>query len=586
MAVATGWRKYGREVRRGLAAALLLLATAARAADVDVEIRGVEREVRDNLLAYIGTVPADDLKAWRSLRARLDENVSQALQSLGYYGADYQIDQDKGKILITILPGQPVRVNSLNVEVRGEGEADPDFVALKENPPLHKNDVFNHGKYESLKSSLQAVATENGYFDAEWVQHEARVNPSRKQADIMLVYDSGPRYHFGLVRFLRRDGEPQDIMEPRLLQAFLTFAEGEPYEAAKVIEFNRSLLNSRYFSDVRVQIQREDATDDAVPIDVLLAADKPNHMDFGVGYSTDVEARVSVKWQRPLINSRGHGIEANTELSPVRSTFDTKYTVPLTHPVNDTLQYVYGVKRENVEDVVNWNTVLGVQRQMKKQSGWQYTYSLRWNRDTTEVPGQRADKSDLLLPGFSMDRTRSRGGMDPHWGDRQYYQVEVGSEDFFSATDLVSMRAGFRFLRTLASKHQFLFRADAGAIVASNFDDVPQSMRFFAGGDQSVRGYSYKSISPRDVNGVAVGARNLLVGSMEYDYEFLPRWRAAVFSDAGDAFDTVGEESFRIGSGVGVRWVTPVGPLRLDVAWALTEPDRPFRIHFSLGPTL
>ncbi len=565
---------------------LLLFIPVAHAADVDVEIRGVERELRDNIMAYIGKVTSEDIKSWRSTRVRLDDSVLQGLQSLGYYAADYQIDQQGGKVIITVLPGQPVRVNSLRLEVRGAAENDEAFIALREEPPLRKGDVFHHGKYESFKSSLQALATENGYFDAEWVQHEVRVSPAKNAADIVLVYDSGARYHFGAVRFLRRDGQPQDIMKQDLLDAFLTFAEGEPYEADKVIEFNRSLLNSRYFSDVRVLIQRENAIDDSVPIDVVLAADQPNHVDFGVGYSTDVQARVSVKWQRPLINTRGHGIEASTEVSPVRSTFDTKYTVPLSHPLNDTLQYFYGVKREDVEDVVNWNTVLGTQRQLKKKSGWQYTYSLRWNRDTTELPGQKADKSDLLLPGFSMDRTRSRGGMDPSWGDRQYYQIEVASEDLLSDADLISLRSGFRFLRTLGGKHQFLLRGDAGAILTKEFDNVPQSMRFFAGGDQSVRGYSYKSISPRDANGIAVGARNLLAGSVEYDYEFIPRWRAAVFSDAGDAFDSVGEESFKIGSGVGVRWVSPVGPIRLDVAWAVSEPDRPFRIHFSMGPSL
>ncbi|MGH8493535.1 MAG: autotransporter assembly complex protein TamA, partial [Moraxellaceae bacterium] len=323
-----------------------------------------------------------------------------------------------------------------------------------------------------------------------------------------------------------------------------------------------------------------------VPVDVVVAAERPNNVDLGIGYSTDFKARISAKWLRPLINERGHGIEVNTELSPVRSTFDAKYNIPLTHPMEDILQYFYGVKREEVEDVVNWNTVLGVQRLIKQESGWQRTYSLRWNRDTTETPHEPDDKSDLVLPGISFDRTRLRGGVDPYWGDRQFYQAEVASKDVLSDASLISLRAGMRFLRTLADKHRFLLRGDAGTIFTNEFEEVPQSMRFFAGGDQSVRGYGYKSISPRDENGVAVGGRNLLTGSMEYSYEFIPRWRLAVFTDSGDAFDDIAEVHAYIGSGFGVRWVTPVGPIRLDFAWAVSEPEQDFRIHFSMGPNL
>lgn len=565
---------------------LLLCLFIPRAfADVSVEVKGVDKELKANILAYVGVITEEEMKSWRSLQQRLDERVQQALQSLGYYHADYKIEQHQGEIRLLILPGQPVTVRKVLLEIEGEGHDQDDFIHLKSAIPIKSGDVFNHGQYEKLKSSLHETATELGFFDADWQKHEAHLNLEKNQVDISLIYNTGKRYHFGQIRFLGRDGKPQALLKPHLLEAILPFSEGDPYEADKVIELNRSLLNTRYFNEARVQVQRDQSIEQHVPIDVVLSASKPNHMDFGIGYSTDVRERISVKWQRPLINDKGHGIEASTELSPVRSTFDTKYTVPWNHPLNDTLQYVYGVKREKTEEVINWNTVLGIQRQIKKSGGWQFTSSLRWNRDTTELPTQ-TEKSDLLLPGFSVERTRSKGGMDPWWGDRQFYQMEASSEQVLSDVDLLSFRTGFRFLRTLAGKHQILMRGDAGILLTNNFNAVPQSMRFFAGGDQSVRGYSYRSISPRDSSGVLVGARNVLTGSLEYDYEFYPRWRMAFFTDAGDAFDTISDKSFKIGSGTGVRWVSPVGPIRLDLAWAVSEKDKPFRIHFSMGPML
>lgn len=569
-----------------LALALLLAAPAMAAeAPLRVEVRGVSGDLLENVEAYAGGVSRADLENWRSTRSRLHAAVQDALRALGHYAGSAEISHDDKTVRIVIQPGAPVRVRGFRLAFTGEAATDPAFVALQESTPLRPGDVLHHGRYEALKGAVRSLGIERGYFQGDWETHAVSVDPAAQAADVELVYASGPRFRFGPVRYVTPgDGEAGQLLRPELLRRFQTFEEGEPYDAARLIKFNRSLLDSRFFSEVRVQPERERAEDNAVPIDVVLAADKPNNVDIGIGYSTDIQERLTLKWQRPLINDRGHGIEVGTELSPVRASLDAKYTVPLTHPLNDTLQYLYGVQREEVEQLVTWNTVLGLRRQIKRDSGWQRTYSLRALRDTTETP-LATSKHDLVLPGLSLDRLRSRGGIDPFWGDRQFYQAEVASEDLLSDTSLVSLRAGLRVLRTLAERHQFLLRGDAGTLLTDNFDGVPTAMRFFAGGDQSIRGYGYKSVSPVDANGFAVGARNLLTASIEYDYEFVRRWRLAVFTDAGNAFDSASEPP-KVGAGVGIRWVSPVGPIRLDVAWPVSEATQSLRVHFSMGPNL
>lgn len=564
---------------------LLAFALPAGAADVEVQVSGVDSVLRDNAVAYVGKLTPDELKSWRSTRARINDSLRDAMQSQGYYDASFQVDHTADRVIIAIVPGEPVRVRTLHLVFKGEAGNDIAFTALRENMPLKEGDIFHHGNYEALKNAVQTLGVEHGYFDADWVEHSVAIDPAAHAADIELVYDSGVRYRFGHVTFKAADGGELKGVQPGLLERMQTFAEDDPYDANQVIKFNKVLLDSRYFSEVRVRLLREKAVDHAIPVEVSISREKPNTVGVGVGYSTDVRERLSLNWRRPFINRYGHSIEASAELSPVRSSFDSRYIIPLTHPINDTLQFFYGVKREEVENVVTWNTVLGMQRQIKWEGGWQRTYSLRWNRDTTEPPDAEVVKKDLVLPGVGVDRTRSKGGVDPFWGDRFYAQTEVASKEVLSDANLVSLRGGFRFLRTVADRHQFLLRGDAGAIITDNFDDVPQSMRFFAGGDQSVRGYGYKSLSPRDANGVAVGARNLLTGSVEYDYMFISHWRAAIFVDGGNAFDSP-TEPFKIGSGVGIRWISPVGPIRLDFAWAVSEPNRPFRLHLSMGPSL
>lgn len=128
-------------------------------------------------------------------------------------------------------------------------------------------------------------------------------------------------------------------------------------------------------------------------------------------------------------------------------------------------------------------------------------------------------------------------------------------------------------------------RADASTIVTENFEDVPYNLRFFAGGDQSIRGYDYKSLST-EKNGYLIGGQNLAVGSLEYNYQFIPKWRGAVFVDAGNAFDKNFNDPVKIGAGIGVRWSSPVGPIRVDVGAGVSEKNIPIRLHFFIGPQL
>jgi translocation and assembly module TamA len=133
--------------------------------------------------------------------------------------------------------------------------------------------------------------------------------------------------------------------------------------------------------------------------------------------------------------------------------------------------------------------------------------------------------------------------------------------------------------------HQFVGRGDLGYIVTDDFDGVPYNLRYFAGGDQSVRGYDYESLSPEE-DGLLLGGQVLAVGSLEYNYQFRDGWRAAVFADAGNAYDENFSNETKYGVGVGVRWASPVGPIRVDVAAGVSEDSVPIRLHFFIGPPL
>lgn len=563
-------------------------ATRQAAKKVKVSIEGVSDELEQNIKAYMGDVEQEDLQQWRETQARLRKSIREALESLGYYQAEFKLTPQENKLHLSITPNQPVLIQKIDLQYQGEIGNDIAFTTVREMLPIKEGDVLHHGKYENTKTLLQNLALERGYFDAAWLKHEVIVEQPAQHATINLVYDSGKRYKFGKTTFSTPNQTALPLTEQMLFR-FVPYQEGDEYEADKIIKLNKSLLDSRYFNQVKVRADSEFATNGVMPVDVTITAEKPNQIDMGAGYASDIGARLSTAWRRPLFNPNGHSIEMLSELSKVRQSLTMRYGIPWTHPINDILQITTGFKREEIdESAITNNIVFGIERQKKRDSGWQTSASLRWSRESYHKNNGEKGQSDLLLPSYGLSKVRTKGSKtDPERGDKQYYQLEFASPDMLSDVDLLSVRMGWRWLNTFFNRHQLSVRIDGGAIFSSDFDSIPLDMRFYAGGDQSVRGYDYKSLSPKDSDNQVIGASNLVSLSGEYGFKLSSKWRVASFVDSGNAFDSA-SVPLKVGAGVGVRWISPVGPVRLDVAWPLDNPNNNNapRLHFFMGPAL
>lgn len=347
-----------------------------------------------------------------------------------------------------------------------------------------------------------------------------------------------------------------------------------------------------------------------IPVVVSVNADKPNSAEAGIGYGTDTGVRLRTQYRKALINSHGHNLDSNLEVSQIRQSLDVRYNLPYKHPLEDTLSVFGGFEREkngSIGDSLGLSTqsiTVGAERAIKPKNGdWQHTMSVRYrldqlNRETDSnlnqenlpppfnIDNSRFEQQSLLF-GYGLNKTYTVGRIDPTRAFRQFYQVDVGTKSLLTDTDLAILRAGWRFIYSFgdSDNHQLVGRADAGTILTKNFEDVPYNLRFFAGGDQSIRGYDYKSLSTKQ-NGYLIGGQNLAVGSMEYNYQFIPKWRGAVFVDGGNAFDNKFNDPVKIGAGFGVRWSSPVGPIRVDIAAGVSESNLPIRLHFFIGPQL
>lgn len=560
--------------------ALLLLTSAAHAA-LEVIVEPRNNAAKQNIEAYIGPISADSRQEmWRRARASREQALT-ALQALGYYHARVRprvIGSDEEPVLqLTVVLQEPVRLDEVTLEVVGEGSNEA-FFNLSRSRHLLPGAQLHHGHYEDTKSLLENQALRYGYFSGRFLENRLLIDPDQRLADITLRYDTGARFHLGEVNF------SDTPFDSDLLYRMVPFEPGIPYDADLIAEFNRELLSSGYFDAVQVSAPASQAIDNEIPVQVTLNARKQHSLGFGGGFSTDVGPRARAEWKQHWLNSRGHSRGAETELSGPRQKLTSWYQIPLTPPQSSHLRFFTGWQRENIDDTDSQSMVLGGLYQKRLANGWDRSIGLRLEQERYSL-GNDSGTSTLLIPSLGFQRTISDNTMDPSRGYSLLMDLQGAKTGVLSDIDFVRLNLGARGLYTLLDKHRFLGRVQAGGIASDGFASVPASLRFFAGGDQSVRGYDYRTLSPTDESGDRIGGRFLMASSVEYQYEFRPKWRAATFVDHGNAVDSW-TDPMKTSAGVGIRWVSPVGPIRLDLAKSISDPDEGFRIHFSMGAEL
>ncbi|WP_338563242.1 autotransporter assembly complex protein TamA [Acinetobacter sp. KS-LM10] len=363
------------------------------------------------------------------------------------------------------------------------------------------------------------------------------------------------------------------------------------------------------------RLQTQAREEKVIPVIVTLNADRLNTIEAGLGYGTDTGVRLRSQYRRAIVNEHGHSFDANLELSQIRQSIDGRYNVPYKHPLNDYVSFVGGYEREDRDslgnglDLVVESAVAGVDRVIKGgRRDWQHIFGLRYRLDRMTIKGEldldlnedfniddipdsflatgNTEQQSLLL-GYDATKIISDQRINPTKGFKQNYKIQLGSKSLLSDVDMAITNANWKAMYSLGenSDHQFIGGASLGYIFTDNFEKVPYNLRFFAGGDQSLRGFDYKSLSPTDF-GFKIGGQALAVGTVEYNYQFKEGWRAAVFSDFGNAYDEKFSNPTEYSLGLGIRWNSPIGPIRLDVASGISDPGKPIRLHFFIGSQL
>lgn len=558
--------------------------------DVSISIDGVEGAELDNVKAHIGYSTFNNTKQkeisirrWYKVST---SKVKKSFEALGYYSievkSEYQKNDGVVNISFDIYPNERVEITAVDAQIVGEGASDKSFIKVIEQFNLLVGKKLHHEEYESIKGELVNIAIRKGYFDAKFLAKKIEVFPEQYSAKIYVKFDSGQRYRFGEVII-----DESDLNE-QFLRKFISFDYGDYYDAKKIIDLRSKLLTSQYFDSVSVF--RGEKTKDSLywPIIVSYKLKLKHKYDYGIGYGTDSGPRISFGYENRLVNGFGHRYKFFSEYSPKNQQANFEYSFSDKDPLRDIYKLTLAYDSEDIDFAKSTTLSTGIQRIYIKEGEWTRIIYLNYIQEKFEIADENGDTS-LLLPGINWMQGSVNDHQYPTKGWMGNIDLFGGIESIGSDFSLIQARARFKYIHGLLPNSRVILRTELGGtqIDDKDFEDLPLSLRFFAGGDNSVRGYDYKSLGP-EINGEETGGRYLVVGSVELDYKFAEKWAFAIFFDKGNAFNDVEDvkDELASGKGFGVRWFSPVGPLKLDIAWPEDGDSKDFRVHVSIGPDL
>lgn len=568
-----------------------ILAQSDTADTVSVSITGVEDELLSNVRGFLPLYRFHEKEApsegrLRFLHAQADEKVREALAPYGYYrptvAPGLELSDGTWQATYEVTPGEQILLKTLDVKVTGEAETDEAFIEAIESSLLKAGEPLLHEHYESLKQRFQVLASARGYFDAQLTDSKIRIDLEKYEAGVVLHFDSGERYYLGDVSFK----QDQPWLSEDLLYRYSEIEPGQAFLAEDLQQLQGDLSNTEYYSEVTLDVSPENADENnVIPVIVNLTARNPTRYLFGAGFGTDTGIRVKAGLTRRRINQAGHHFTGAILLAELKYGIAGEYIIPGSDPRTDSWGLRGSIEDED-SDTSDFTSSSFGGFYRHRDGLWIKTYSLDYLVERFEVLDED-ETSQLLIPSIEWTRTYPSQlvkRINPDFGSLLQLSVRGGSDSLLSDTTFIQPMISGKWIYSFGNSSRLIARGAAATTYVDDFDKLPTTLRFFTGGDKTVRGYSYNVIAPIE-EGAVVGGRNLLETSLEYEVPIKEKWRVAAFVDVGDAYDD--KPDYKTGVGFGVRWISPIGPVRLDLGHGVEQPPgRNFRLHLTIGSDL
>jgi translocation and assembly module TamA len=543
---------------------------------LDFQINGIEEKLRKNVQLKLNNVKKSYGDDWsKDNIARFydhaPQKIKKALEPYGYFKATIKSNlthsDSKWIASFDISLGTPLSIKKIDLKLLGEGNSNSKLQRFIHHFPIVPGDIFESEKYENAKLELFKIANNEGYIKSFFEKKEIRIDLSKNEVVIILYFQTGSRYYFGQTIF------EDSKYNKKFLRRFVNLKNNEPFSSQKLLNLQEDLSSSYYFQQVDVTPDFDHIENHEVPLRLTLLPPKSQRYNIGIGYGSYTGPRITARTEFKRVTDTGQHFDAQLRFSPVLSGVGAKYYIPGKNPLTD--QWTIGT------NYLNFNPKNG--RSISQTFTTDYITKIK-NADLSaglnylierfKVENTPKKTSSLLYPKINLSYAKADDLINPNRGISYNFFLQGASQKILSSTNFIQADLKAKYLMSPTPYSKLILRGELGYTIVHQLDDLPLSMRFFAGGLNSIRGYGDSEIGP---------GRYLEVGSIEFRHKIINNFSAALFYDIGTASDKFGGPFFK-GEGAGLIYQSILGPIKLYVARAMDKPNKPLGVEFTIGP--
>ena len=510
------------------------------------------------------------------------DNVKTMLRSKGYFNSKVSLTEKNGGYTVHIIPGPRTKISNVSVAILGDILSDGNLAEYYRNAmsnwrqPVGSD--FNQDDWESSKTSVLSAVTRKGYPLAKLGNTQATVNPDTATADLNVIVDSNRPILFGNFEITGTQRYPEQIVS-----GLARFQPGMPYDLDLLLDLQQALEQNGHYSGASVQADFDHLQDDRVPVKVSVTEVKRHKLETGVRLDSEYGLGGRIAYDHYNLFNKGYIGSIVWDMDK----YETTLAAGISQPRNYRGKYWttnVSYNRSTTQNLEKRSLSSGIWH-VRDRNGIDARLGVEFLVEDRKIPDTDYDlgKSHATMLTASWKRQLLNSELHPENG--YYLDGKIGTTlgKFLSSTVLTraSARAGYFFTPENKKIGTFIIRGQAGYTVARKDAEVPSGLMFRSGGASSVRGYELDSIGLAGPNGSVLPERAVFVGSLEYQLPFTRTLSGAVFHDMGYVSTNFKHMTLKHGSGLGVRWFSPLAPFSFDIAYG--HSDRKIRWHISLG---
>ena len=552
-----------------------------------VKIETKNSEVKSMLEEYLPLITQQqdeelDKEQVGFLAEETPDNVKTMLKTKGYFNGSVNVQDNGASYTVAVNPGPRTKIDNVSVAILGDILSDDNLAEYYQKAMLNwqqpVGEYFDQDGWSGSKTSVLSAVTRKKYPLAKLSNTQATVNPNNNTADLNVIVESNRPIYFGDFEITGTRRYPDNVVA-----GLARFKPGAPYDLDLLLDFQQALEQNGHYSGASVQADFDRLQGDRVPVKVNVTEVKRHKLETGIRYDSEYGLGGRIGYDYYNLFNKGYIGSVVWDMDK----YETTLAAGISQPRNSEGKYWTtntSYNRSTTQNLEKRALTSGIWR-VRDRNGIESRLGIEFITEDRKVPDTNYDlgRSHATMLTASWKRQNIETELRPENGYYLDGKIGVTLGKLLSSTAMAraTARAGYFYTPENKKLGTFIVRGQAGYVYTREGKDVPSSLMFRTGGASSIRGYELDSIGLEGPNNSVLPDKALLVGSLEYQFPITKSVSGAIFHDVGDVSSNFKNMSMQHGTGVGVRWFSPVAPFSFDVAYG--HQDKKLRWHISLG---